>query len=224
MNPPTLRDLSRAYALGSLDRETYRKQRHELLTRIAAGELPVLAFTAPEPEQRTVFPDDDSAGDITQEILAPMLAQQAHRPAGSGGLSVMVVVVVAVALAAGAWTWRHHQPSQPLVAQPATAAEQPALTPDPLTEFLDANQWQSTDLMALDQRWDSLDTATREQLSKAPSMRRLLDKVLEQIQAERALLSLGDGREALASQQQLLDLMAHLGVQDPRLQRGRATW
>ena len=223
MKLTTLRDMSRAYALGALDRETYRKQRHQLLTRITAGELPVLAFAPPEPAQRTVFPDEDDGGDTTQEILAPLLALQTPSAPRKSGLLV-IVAMTALALGAGGWALRHYRPSQSTSSALAVAPVEPSQAHDLLAEFLSANQWQSANLTALGERWAGLDSATREHLRGAPTMRRLIDKVLEQIQAERALLTLGDAVEALASEQQLLDLMTRLGARDPRLLRAREAW
>ena len=223
MSLSTLRDMSRAYALGSIDRETYRKQRHELLTRIAAGGLPVLAFQPPEPEQRTVFPYEDDSGDTTQEILAPLLARPTPSAARKNGW-LMVVVVTAVALAAGGLALREYVRSARTPPLVVVAPDSAAQAHDPLAEFLSANQWQSPHLVALGERWHNLDDATREQLRNGPTMRRLIDKTLEQIQAERALLALGDPDEALVNQQELLDLMTRLGAQDPRVLRAREVW
>ncbi len=223
MKLATLRDMSRAYALGALDRETYRKQRHELLTRIAAGQLPVLAFAPPEPEQRTVFPYEDDAGDTTQEILAPLLVLPTPSVPRKSGLLV-ILAVTALALGAGGWALRQYKSSEPTSPAVAVTPVDPSQANDLLAEFLSANQWQSANLAALGERWDGLDSTTREQLRGAPTMRRLIDKVLEQIQAERALLTLGDAVEALATEQQLLDLMTRLGARDPRLLRAREAW
>ncbi len=223
MNTQTLRDLSRAYALGSIDRETYRKQRHELLSRIVAGELPVLAFQPPEPEQRTVFPYEDDGGDTTQEILAPLLTLQNTSAPHKRGKFVMIAAI-ALALGAGAWALREYLRSAPAVPAATVVQVRPLVTPDLFADFLSANQWQSAHLAALSARWDKLDDAARQQLRDSPTMRRLIDKTMEQIQAERALMALGDPDEALANQQELLELMVRLGARDPRLSRAREVW
>ena len=225
MNISTLRDLSRAYALGSVDRETYRKQRHDLLTRIVAGELPVLTYQPPEPEQRTVFPYEDDGGDTTQEILAPLLTLQspsAKAPRKRGKL--ILLTVLALALGAGALALREFFRSAPTVPATTVVPAGPAAVADLFAEFLATNQWHSAPLAALGARWDRLDDTARQQLRSAPTMRRLIDKTLEQIQAERALMALGDADEALANQQQLLELMARLGAQDARLARASEVW
>ena len=220
MNISTLRDLSRAYALGSVDRETYRKQRHELLTRIVAGELPVLAFQPPEPEQRTVFPYEDDSGDTTQEILAPLLAQPSARTPRKSS-KFLPLAALAMALLVGGWALREYLSSEPPASPLPVVLDSVEPAQDLFAQFLSANQWQNTHLAALSARWESLDDAAREQLRYAPSMRRMIDKTLEQIQAERALMALGDADDALDNQQQLLDLMSHLGAQDVRLTRAR---
>ena len=220
MKISTLRDLSRAYGLGSVDRETYRKQRHELLTRIVAGELPVLVYQPPESEQRTVFPYEDDSGDTTQEILAPLLTQHSPRTPRTSGKR-LALAALAMALLVGGWALREYlgsePPASPMTVVPASAAP----VQDLFAQFLNTNQWQNTHLAALRARWDNLDDAAREQLRYAPTMRRLIDKTLEQIQAERALMALGDADDALTNQQQLLGLMSHLGAQDARLARAR---
>ena len=222
MHTTNLRDLSRAYALGALDRATYRRQRHELLTRIVAGQLAVQPYQAPEPEQRTVFPYDDDEGDTTQEILAPLVASKpmvAHKRTVPW-LPILGLLALGAACVA---YFLLHAADTAGPSTPASAANTPT-TSDPLTMFLAANQWHSPQLEALSVRWDELDEASRARLRSAPAMRRLSDKALEQMQSENALITLGDAEEALTTQQQLLDLMDRLGVEDQRLRRAREAW
>lgn len=222
MHGTTLRDLSRAYAAGALDRETYRRQRHELLSRVEAGQLAVESFQAPDPDQRTVFPYDDDEGDTTQEILTPLPATRAPPVRRKNRTPLFAaLVLLAAGGAAAAWYWSQRAaPTAPV--QPAASTA--SATVDPLSEFLDANQWDGLRLLALGARWEALDEATRSSLRGSASLRRLADKAYEQIQAENALITLGDAEEALATQQQLLDLMEQLGVEDTRLRRAREAW
>lgn len=223
MSGTTLRDLSRAYAAGALDRETYRRQRHELLTRIEAGQVAVQSFHLPEPEQRTVFPYDDDEGDTTQEILTPLTpSRPVATPGKRRGPLLALVGVLLLGGAAAAWYFTH--PAHDATPAAPEGAPQVAASVDPLIEFLNANQWDGPQLDALSTRWDALDDSARAALRAAPSMRRLTDKALDQIQAENALITLGDAEESLTTQQQLLDLMDHLGVEDARLLRAREAW
>ncbi len=222
MNTTTLRDLSRAYAAGALDSETYRRQRHELLTRVVAGQMPVRPYQAPEPEQRTVFPYDEDEGDTTQEILPP---QRSTKPAPTQRKRTLPWFAIGGVLALGAAVAFHRLQLGEAVAPASPVASISAPTvQDPLTAFLTANQWNGPQLEALGRRWDQLDDAQRAQLRDAPSMRRLTDKAIEQIQAENALIALGDAEESLTTQQQLLDLMDRLGAEDSRLRDAREAW
>ena len=222
MHATKLRDLSRAYAVGALDRDTYRRQRHELLTRIVAGQLAVVPYQAPEPEQRTVFPYDDEEGDTTQEILAPLIASK-PKVARKRTVPWLAILGVLALGAAGVAYFVMQAGDRAGPRTPASTANTPT-TSDPLTIFLAANQWHSPQLEALGAQWDELDDASRARLRSAPAMRRLSDKALAQIQSENALITLGDAEEALTTQQQLLDVMERLGVDDQRLRRAREAW
>ena len=223
MNATTLRDLSRAYAAGALDRETYRRQRHDLLTRIVAGQLAAQSYQAPEPEQRTVFPYDDDEGDTTQEILTPLpVSKMPVRAAAAKTPTRAMLALLLVAGAAGAYFFLAGDKSAP--ASAPVASNEVAAVADPLSAFVAANQWDGSQLQALGAQWDTLDEAARSALRGAPVMRRLTDKALDQIQAENALITLGDAEEALSTQQQLLDLMDRLGVEDARLRKAREVW
>ncbi|MBK6658043.1 MAG: SUMF1/EgtB/PvdO family nonheme iron enzyme [Proteobacteria bacterium] len=221
MHGTTLRDLSRAYAAGALDRETYRRQRHDLLTRIEAGQLAVHAFQAPEPDQRTVFPYDDDEGDTTQEILTPLPSTRATSAPAKRRTPLYALGALLLIGAAAAYFFTHDAP--PPVPTPPAGDSAPAAS-DPLSAFLNANQWDGARLAALATAWDALDDTARAAMRDAPSMRRLTDKAIEQILADNALITLGDTEEALASQQQVLDVMDHLGVEDARLRRAREAW
>lgn len=223
MNATTLRDLSRAYAAGALDRETYRRQRHDLLTRIVAGQLTALSYQAPEPDQRTVFPYVDDEGDTTQEILTPLPAIKVPVRAASGKPPMLAIIaLLLVGGAVGAYLFLAADKAAPATAPAATTEIVTAA--DPLSAFVTANQWDGPQLQALAAQWDTLDEASRSALRDAPVMRRLTDKALDQIQAENALITLGDAEEALSTQQQLLDLMDRLGAEDARLRKAREVW
>jgi len=223
INVTTLRDLSRAYAVGALDRETYRRQRHDLLTRIVADQMAVEPYQAPEPEQRTVFPYDDDEGDTTQEILTPLPPTRLTSRPTRRGLPWLAIVGVLV-LGGAAAAYYFTRPADKVAPATPAATAKVAAADDPLTEFLNTNQWNGPQLQALGARWNALSETQRASLRGAPSMRRLTDKAFEQIQAENALITLGDAEEALGTQQHLLDLLEHLGVDDARLPRARDAW
>lgn len=222
MSPPTLRALSRAFAGGAIDRESYRHQRRQLLAAIEAGEVDAADWHPPEPELRTVFPYDEDDGDTTQEILAPLgpppsVPQAAPVRRGRA----LPLVALALVVAVGAWfAWQFFTPGAP----PVPAVRKANVAPDLFERFIAANQWHESTLDALAGSWRGLDDAQRRELAASPSLRQFTDEVLGQIQAQNALMNLGDAEEPLATQGQLLDLMDTLGVSDERVTRARAAW
>ena len=219
MSLRTLRGLSRAYASGALDRESYRQQRRELLRLIATGELPVTPFRPPEPEARTLFPYDEDDGDTTQEIVAPNTPMRAAK-ARTARVMLPIVLVAGAALAA-AWAGLHYLRND--AAPPVVTAPAPR-PPDIIDAFLAANSWSGGAINNLQAGWDQLDPATQARMHASSSMRRLAEALLAQIQSESALVDLGEAEEALDTQEQLLDLSEHIGINDDRFGRARQTW
>lgn len=222
MSGETLRALSRAYATGDLDRETYRRDRRALLDAIERGETPALVWHPPEPEAPTVFPDEDDDGDTTQEILPAAMTMSERR---GGSVPWLPIGIAAAAIAAFAAVWFVLQAPDapaPETAQPEPVG--PAATFDLFTAFLAANDWSDNTLGGLRMEWGHLDTAEREALLASDSARRLRQAVLDQIAAEAALIELGDAEEALDTQEQLLDLLEQLRLTDARVTRARGAW
>ncbi|MGR8922103.1 MAG: hypothetical protein ACU85V_20995, partial [Gammaproteobacteria bacterium] len=112
MTHDTLRALSRTYAAGDIDRETYRRERRALIEAIVAGEHPLLTFLPPEPESPTVFPSDDDEGDTTQEVIpsVAMMAAAEGRKRPNFVLLLAVAVLIGAALAWGALRWAAPRP------------------------------------------------------------------------------------------------------------------
>ncbi len=221
MSSETLRELSRTYAAGDLDRESYRVKRRELIERIVAGEAPVVAWRAPEPEAPTVFPYDEDDGDTTQEIMpAVATAAGADEARGFPWLTVLVTLAVVAAVAWGALQWlaRDDGGEPPAVPVPAVIEK------DLLERFLADNSWTSASLAALRRAYDDLAPDGRAALAGSDSLRRMGDALLRQIGSERALLGIGDAEEALDAQAELLDLAEHLGITDERFRRAREVW
>ncbi len=223
MSVETLRALSRAYAAGDIDRESYRLERRTLLGRIVAGEFPVIPFLAPEPESPTVFPDDDDEGDTTQEVIPGIAQLQTTTTSRQSGAPIIPIAIVIAVLAAGVIGWLATDSTGGPEPQPGS---EPELAPrvDILLEFLEENSWAPERIVGLTREWSHLAPADRDEYVKSKSMRRFTDAVFEQITAESALIELGDAEEALDAQEQLLDLFDHLGVSNERVMRARQRW
>lgn len=222
MSGETLRALSRAYASGDLDREAYRRDRRALLEGIVRGEIPVHVWHAPEPEAPTVFPDEGDDGDTTQEILPAAMARDEPRRGGVPWLPIGVGVVALGAFAA-VWMLLGTTDAPAPGEEPVASAPAPEYF-DPFAAFLAGRDWSEERLRGLRMEWNHLAASEREAVLASDSARRMRQAALDQIAAEAALIELGDAEEALDTQEQLLDLLEHLGLADARVERARADW
>ena len=222
MSIQTLQALSRSYAAGDIDREAYRLQRRELLASIAEGEIPVIPYRPPEPETPTVFPDSEDDGDTTQEVI-PITAPQRSAPQQSQ--TSFVAIIVFAVIGAGI-VWLTLNTGDKHAGLPEETAVERESTPslDLIAAFLAENVWTPERTLGLSKEWSHLGIADRDALGHSESMRRLTDVILEHIAAESALIAIGDAEEALDTQEQLLDLLDHLGISNGRVERTRVNW
>ncbi|MEQ8234008.1 MAG: hypothetical protein RLW61_08475 [Gammaproteobacteria bacterium] len=225
MATDSVRELSRKWAAGDIDRETYRRQRRALIEDVVSGARPLVPYRVPEPPQPTVFPYDDDDGDTTQEIIAPVVAAAARGHAGTAraGRWALLLGIAAVALSAVLGWWlqsNHGGPAGESVTR-ATAASPAAPSPGLLEDFLAAKLWSTAHLEQLARAWQSLTAEQRAALAASDDMRRFTDALLAQLAGERALADLGDAEHARARQEELLTLARRLGVADVRLERAR---
>ena len=252
MSSETVRGLSRRYAVGDIDRESYRLQRRELIEAIAGGDTELVAYQRPEPETPTVFPYEDDEGDTTQEIMPPV------EPEAAGGFpkyalpALVIGAVLLVAAAASWWLWggrgdlvdpptvaSHDDveiaPAPPVVPgqSPAPVAVIPEPEPepdavggtaplaDPIKDFLDTNVWDAAALDAFAQDWVALDADHRAQLADQGSLQRLGDELAGQLNANQALIDLGDAIDADNRQRSLLDFADRLGLDNDPIAQAR---
>ena len=237
MSGETLRALSRSYAAGDLDRESYKQQRTDLLNRVVSGDLIAERFIMPEPEAPTLFPYDDDDGDTTQEIIPNNAgdASEANANQGrSGGTRKVVMAVAVFALAAVAlyvWFEQQTRTPEPMLAEepagpasPATEPAAPEKVPDLFASFLASSQWDVDSLDGLAADFSVLSADLQRELRTGDSAVALTDAFVQQISAESALIGLGDAAGALSKQERLLDTMDTLGISTPRLTRAREEW
>jgi formylglycine-generating enzyme required for sulfatase activity len=221
MTDNTLRALSRIYASGNIDRESYRAQRLEFLKRISSGEQAVIRFQKPEPEVPTVFPYENDEGDTTQEIMPTANAAAAAANGGSKAKLPMLIGLILLALAVwGVWQW---QTGETAIAPTATPA--PEVAEATLVETFVANKnWDTTNVVDFSDAWDALTSAERSRLATTPAMGQLANNLIAEIRAEGALIELGDAEDALDKQSQLLNLAEHLGLNNSQLRSEREQW
>lgn len=223
MSLDTVRALSRSYAAGTLDVESYRAKRRELIKKIADGEMPAIPYKQPEPQTKTVFPEEDE-GDKTLELYPPLRPEAGSKSKHKLLLGLGVLAVVILALAVYFFVRGNNtmtmtpSPNTPL---PDTVA--PAV-PNVLDDFLTANNWQTGALETLGSRWQSLTPQARLELQSSEAMSRLNEAVLARFVEENALIGLGDAEEARATQDALLTLAETLGLRNERIANARRQW
>ena len=219
MELETLRGLSRAFAAGELDRESYRQHRRELLRNIVAGEMPVIPSQAPEPEAPTVFPSEDDDGDTTQEIIPPLKSEQPSPSARTARLAAVIAVIAIIVGIVYLWS-----PDPAPVPDEAPASAAKPAPPDLLETFLMQNAWAKADVERLVAGWRDLSDDARATLSESTTYMRLHDAVHERLTADNALLELGAADTALTSQAQLFTVIDALGMSGPRIDAARTKW
>lgn len=222
MTSDTLRELSRRYATGDIDRDTYRTRRRQLIEDVVAGNVELVPYHRPEPDAPTVFPYDEDDGDTTQEIAPPLPVPQ---PGGSRRAAGAYALIGAIILVTGLVAWWFARPAGDDAAGVATPVQREASAEIALLEnFLAAQSWSAENLEQFAKAWEALDPAARARLRDADAMRRLAEVILAQIATENALIGLGDTATALEAQRNLLDFAARLGINDPRLDRAEENW
>ena len=222
MTAETLRSLSREYAAGDIDRESYRKTRHHFLERVAAGEQAVERFVPPEPESPTVFPADDD-GDKTQEIIQPAAGSSAASASTDGALKPMTLVIaliIGVGLAFAGLKWFGDKSKTPAPVS-AVAEIERAPASDLFSEFLHVNHWTPQRLQQLTTSYAALGSGDQGSLQAGDSASRLRDAFVQQINAESALIDLDDSGRALETQDALLATAESIGLDGPRLREAR---
>ncbi|MEX2479274.1 MAG: hypothetical protein WD928_00290 [Gammaproteobacteria bacterium] len=222
MSSVTLRELSRRYATGDIDRDTYRRRRRALIEDIVAGNIELLPYQPPEPDTPTVFPYDDDDGDTTQEIAPPLpVPQRGGRRRAAGAYALMGAVIIVTGLVA--W-WFTRPAGNDSVGVASPVQRETSAETELLENFLSTQPWAAANLNQFAQAWAALDPAARARLRDADAKRRLAEAILEQIATENALIGLGDTATALEAQRDLLDFAARLGISDPRLDRAQEEW
>ena len=193
-----------------------------VIDAIVSGEHELIEFVLPEPETPTVFPVDRGDGDRTQEIEPGEAAGGSERDRASATTWTILGGTAIVLLAVLAW-WLLTRPAADTPPMSLSSEENVTGT-DILADFLARNVWLPASVNAFRAAWDEVDPLARERLRASPSMDRLNDGILRQINSENALIELGDGRDALEAQAMLLELARHVGLDNARLRRAREDW
>jgi hypothetical protein len=244
MPKKTLRKLARAHADGSIDKETYRKARAELIQGILSDEIPLKEINYPP----LVQPPEPESLDDTQQRKNEVkkTAKQAAAPEASAaakpdnaepaveagpaassstnkllyiGLAVAVLAIIVVALVALSGGDSSKSASTTAVTGSASS-EKTKLTASVsaaqnlIREFLQKNNWSASSLDNFQQQWAELDTT---EAMDSLELGQLTNAIYKQLLEERALSGLVEDDSSLNKQRLLLDFASALGITDARL-------
>lgn len=86
-----------------------------------------------------------------------------------------------------------------------------------ITDFIAQKNWTQNSLAVFVASWQQLSNQEQTIASASPEMKRLINTVYQQLEAERALLSLGEVENAISNQRSLVNFAEQLGIDDDRL-------
>ena len=233
-----LQKLAKEYAQNTIDLESYRKSRSELIKGICAGEVVVKEneYLAPLDNLEEKL-DDTTENMITQMVnqgqdskAATPTAKSKARPTDQKESSspstrkidqktIIIASLVIVVLCLVILT---------TLLSPATKEEPPITIPDNemvnessagqnlIAEFMQQKNWTQENLTSFVASWQQLSAQEHEATHASPEMKRLTNAVYRQLLDERALISLGDVENSVANQKMLVDLTERLGIDDKR--------
>jgi formylglycine-generating enzyme required for sulfatase activity len=231
-----LRKLAKEYAQNTIDLESYRKSRSELIKGICAGEVVVKEneYLAPLAGLEEKL-DDTTENMITQIVnqgADPKAATAASkaRPTDQnnssspstgkiGQKTIIIGSLVIVVLCIVILT---------TLLSPATKEEPPKTRPDNemvnesfagqnlIAEFMQQKNWTQGNLNSFVASWQQLSSQEHEATHASPEMKRLTNAIYRQLLDKRALISLGDVENSVANQKMLVNFTERLGVDDKR--------
>jgi hypothetical protein len=174
MKVSQLRDLTRKYASGGLEREAYLKERLRLIDAITAGEE--------QPRYREI---DAQPADQTRMSRRPA---NRTRLAASALLLVLVIAFLAHFLAGMASDPVERPARQNTVTNPAISL---------LLTFNAQDDWSESTLRKLETEWQATAPSARETARSSVAYRRLKREVDARIREQEALITTGDEPDAL---------------------------
>lgn len=243
MSTQTLRALAKDYARGSIDKDSYRKARGELIKNIMNGSIAVKAIDF-EPPLR---PNSEIEEAITEgidrdktQITAPRAATKPtpSQPApvkkqnvsASQKKSPLIFILVSSAivllLIIAVFLFYPKPPTTTSVN--VTASDKSATTSalansnisneaeTLLANFLRANSWHESSMNDLVQAWSNLSEENKNSVTNSKRMQRLKDAIYKQFLEAKALSSI-DNEKAMMKQKMLMEFANTIGINDSRL-------
>lgn len=245
MSDKTLRQLTRAYAKGELDKDQYRKARAELINGILAGEI-----TVPEDDYPSLVKPrsiDDTFEEVTERKLReenrhndtgpgsftepPPAAESSQTsftaikrwPLLAGIASVIVISVLVYLLLPDTSSLENGTASGSSNLAGSGGTEDTAANADIsearglIRSFLKERSWTRRSIDAFLSSWQTLPVDQRQAARDSVDMSRLGNAIYKQLLAEKALSDLDDGDKTLEKQKLLVDFAREMRINDPRI-------
>ncbi len=225
-----LRDLAEEYAQNVIDKASYRKARSELIQGICAKKIKIKARQYLTP-LKTVT--DELSKTKENTILQPSKLNKnttptSKRPAQSYSspwenkhknilisaaiIVCLCVVVLLILLTPKSDPNKNHIPTADIGKQEIQSHTGQNL----IIDFIQKKNWTEDSLGLFVTSWRKLANAERAAAQNSPEMKRLINVIYQQLLSERALLGLGDVKNAVANQRILVNFVEHLGIDDER--------
>ena len=238
-----LRDLAKEYAQNSIDRESYRNSRRELIQGICAGEIELKAHEYLAPLETFSEELDDTTENMITEIVqqskntkpvaaipkkpetpqAKVELKPAPSPAEpSAGnfkqknilIGAGTIIVLSILILAFLLFPTAED-------KPSTNIDRPIVQSPAgqglIIDFIQQKNWTQENLDLFVTSWQQMSTQEQTAAFSSLEMKRLINTIYQQLLDERALLSLGDVENAVANQHMLVNFAEQLGIEDKRL-------
>jgi formylglycine-generating enzyme required for sulfatase activity len=236
-----LRKLAKECAQNVLDRDGYRKSRRELIQGICAGEIEVEVHEYLTPLEDLPEEEDETSQNIITQLSHPATddldatvpgragsapvarpkskASPAPRPRWIIKQKNIVIVVAAIILLAVITLTILLFPTTDDSSIQKTEVQVSENNPGQIiiTDFIQQKNWSQDSLTSFVTSWQQLSDEELTAVQTSPEMKRLTSTIYQQLLDERALLSLGDIKNAVANQRTLVNFANQLGINDARL-------
>ncbi len=242
MSTQTLRALAKGYAIGSIDKEKYRKSRAELIEGIIEGNVVLKTIDYDPP----LKPNNDIEDAITEgisrdktEIISP---QKKSKPAANNVpptikqnvnkkkppyIFILLSTIIVLSLILAVILFYPKPPESNSVV--AVTSDNSNISSSSINktnissagetliaDFLRGKNWNEDSLDMFTESWSALSDQERVSAKNTKRMQRMIDSIYKQFLEGKALASI-DSQKAINKQQKLIDFANAIGIKDPRL-------
>jgi len=218
----TLRGLARNYANGTLNKETYRKERTAYLDSVLSGKLSVQQLPHP-PRSTTQTPGEmpeRKAVSATEPTRPDSFNPRILLLAGAAVIALVVIIVLII------FSGEDEQATSTTGSATATVAPTPPAPASAITQsaaqglikaFLASNVWSETSLQAFLVEWNAIPDAEKAGINSTVEFSQLTGSIYKKLVEERALSTIGNPETSLEKQRQLVEFASRIGITDPRI-------